>query len=202
MSFLEDTDLAAALAFVDGFEQWEAHQQQGEQQYHDERNLEVATGELSPSSPAKKRKAKRSNAPAAMRLRRKRKAERLLLREQVAELEGQLRQLQRQQSDVRVVKGPVAMTRGRSEQLGGVWSEVAKHMRKERQRAEVENVQLRDVLGKQVKFAQSLEKQLQSRRGFEVSTCSSCNCQVTRPHSACVLCRVLISSSTLDNPLA
>lgn len=121
-------------------------------------------------------KTKRSNAPAAMRLRRKRKAERLLLREQVEQLEALLRRLRQARGSSRTHPRLAASRRtGAASAVetvdeGGFvrWADVATQIQRERQQAEVENVQLREILGKQVKLARSLEGLLQKRGVFQV----------------------------------
>jgi hypothetical protein len=119
---------------------------------------------------------KRSNAPAAMRLRRKRKAERLLLRDQAAQLEALLRRLRQARGSSRTQPKLAAPHRIGADtdvetvDKGGFvrWADVATQIQRERQQAEVENVQLREIFAKQVKLARSLESLLQKRGVFQV----------------------------------
>lgn len=121
---------------------------------------------------------KRSNAPAAMRLRRKRKAERIQLREQVAALEEQLKLLQQRQahdvdraSDV-MTSSSLVTAEMLSRRLGksnqATWPAVASRIQQERHRAELLNIQLKEILSKQVKLARSLKGAFQKRGVFQV----------------------------------
>jgi hypothetical protein len=121
-------------------------------------------------------KIKRSNASAAMRLRRKRKAERLLLREQAAQLEALIRRLRQAREPSRTQRKLAASHRiatasaVETVDIGGFvqWRDMATQIQRERQQAEVENIQLREILAKQFKLAQSLKGLLQKRGVFQV----------------------------------
>jgi len=99
-----------------------------------------------------------------MRLRRKRKAERLLLREQAAQLEALIRRLRQAREPSRTQRAVETVD------IGGFvqWRDMATQIQRERQQAEVENIQLREILAKQFKLAQSLKGLLQKRGVFQV----------------------------------
>lgn len=208
MSFLvEDDTLEAALAFLDGYDDVDVDDELGADLDLTSASscgspsrapasgspCSSSNGSTSQSSRSPERagrhsgavattraKPKRSNAPAAMRLRRKRKAERLHLRDQVAELEALLRRLRQERGSSRT-EPALAVSRPREASLAGPieesefvrWADVATQIQREREQAEMENIQLRDILAKQVKLARNLEGLLQKRGVFQVGNAGS-----------------------------
>ncbi|KAJ0395710.1 hypothetical protein ATCC90586_004791 [Pythium insidiosum] len=86
------------------------------------------------------------------------------LRAQVAELEARLEELQRD----------AAPSSGASSEpptpAALAWQRIASHQQNEKQRAEIENVKLREMLTEQLKIARGLERLLRKRRRRSAST--------------------------------
>lgn len=190
MSFLENAadahvTLQVALAFIDERASSSSSDAPG--------SPSSSSSNAEPSSkPTQRTRRQRSSGDAACsrRQRERKKAEALLLREQVVQLERRLAELQRVHHTGNSLQVFLERLGGRKQRHGGeedggkrdeddegdellvattqpsaaaVWTEVARLQAHERLRSQALNAQLRDAVGKHVVLAQSLEAMLHGK---------------------------------------
>ncbi|TMW59778.1 hypothetical protein Poli38472_004847 [Pythium oligandrum] len=88
------------------------------------------------------------------------------LRRQVQELEAELNKLQQNHGAEAASQGALSVTSGSK---AAVWKGLAERQRDAKQKAEVENVKLKEMLEDQLKIASSLEKLVRKRLGTEAN---------------------------------
>ncbi|TMW60443.1 hypothetical protein Poli38472_000485 [Pythium oligandrum] len=103
-------------------------------------------------------KCKRPRRTDSNRARDERRRELLNLRQSVTQLEQELSTLQLEKGSVLVPREPSVERRVVPGHVTGAWETIAEHQRRDRRRAEEENVRLRVELDAQLQFAARLER--------------------------------------------
>lgn len=159
----EDTDatLDALLSFLDECEPEEA----------------ADVDAQVPVQDTMRRASKRSRGFKPNRARDARRFELIHLRETVRSLESELEDLQARECSRQISAGSTHRTSDTSRSSASVpalvsvlsaWEGIASRQLEERQRAELENIRLKDFLAQQVKVAKALQKLIHKRTAWEV----------------------------------
>lgn len=154
--------------------------------------------ESSPGTPPIAGNMTTTDAQLYYRGRKNAKKELAYLREQVQALEQQLSDLQHPK---RSSSGSSVSRSTADKSAAAVWEQIAQRQQIEKQKAEVENVKLREVLEGQLRVANSLEKILRKRPNASVHSAVSCALPVLNHSTHLLPCLFILMQLSGSRPL-